>query len=141
MNARHVAGDVLQPLQFEVREYEGTPGDSSHITRNESGLIPTAAIAHLHGVEGEVPGEHPNRQGERWERLKSDIAANGIRNPVFVTVDPGQDPKISEGNSRRDIAVEFGHSHVPVHIRYFGHAERQGTVFDRWQRQQVEAGQ
>jgi hypothetical protein len=41
-----------------------------------------------------------------------------------------KDPVISEGNHRRDAAVELGHSHVPVEIRYFGHAEQTHKGWD-----------
>ena len=115
---------------LEVHDYEGRTGDPSHITRSEKGMIPTSAIAGLEGVKGEKPGEHRNRQGERWEEFKRDIAENGIRNPLFITRDYGEEPKISEGNHRRDVAVELGLSHVPAEIRYFGHAERQGLVHE-----------
>jgi 8-oxo-dGTP pyrophosphatase MutT (NUDIX family)/2'-5' RNA ligase len=114
-----------------VKEYEGTTGDPSHITRSEDGWLPTSAVAHLPGARGEVPGGHRNRQGEKWDSFKSDIAANGIREPIFITVDHGKQPVISEGNHRRDAAVELGHSHVPVEVRYYGHAEQQGTVQSR----------
>lgn len=116
----------LQPLQFT--EYEGTEGNPGHITRTESGMLPTSAVANLRGRSGEVPGEHRNRQGADWDSYKADIAANGIRNPIFITRDHGQEPRISEGNHRRDAAVELEHSHVPVEIRYYGHSERQGLV-------------
>lgn len=121
---------AAQP-QLEATDYEGAVGNRTHITRNEHGLIPTSAVAHLHGAEGEKPGEHRNRQGKDWEDFKADIARNGITDPVFITVDHGQDPVISEGSHRRDAAVELGHTHVPVEIRYYGHAEQQGTVHDR----------
>lgn len=42
---------------------------------------------------------------------------------VFVTVDWGEEPKLSEGNHRRDAAVELGMTHVPAEVRYFGHAQ------------------
>lgn len=120
------ASDHLQPMQFT--EYEGRVGNPNHITRTESGMLPTSAIAGLRGRAGELPGEHRNRQGADWEGFKNDIASNGIRNPIFVTADHGESPKISEGNHRRDAAVELGMSHVPVEIRYYGHAEQQGLV-------------
>jgi 8-oxo-dGTP diphosphatase len=122
---------AAQVPEREVREYEGTVGDPSHITRSEEGLMPTSAVAGLPGNRGERPGEHRNRQGGAWEDFKRDIAANGIRNPIFITVDHGQEPRISEGNHRRDAAVELGLPHVPVEVRYFGHAEREGLVQDR----------
>jgi hypothetical protein len=116
---------------LEVHDYEGTTGDPSHITRSERGMIPVSEISNMRGARGERPGEHRNRQGEKWEDFKRDIAANGITNPVFITVDHGQDPELSEGNHRRDAALELGLTHVPAEIRYYGHAERQGTVSER----------
>ena len=63
-------------------------------------------------------------QGDEWEQFKADIAANGIQTPLFITVDHGEDPVLSEGNHRRDAAVELGLDRVPVEIRFFGHAEQ-----------------
>src|SRR6185437_3406275 len=117
--------------QMDVRDYEGATGNRAHITRTESGQLPTAAVAGLHGAEGERPGEHRNWQGPDWEDFKADIAEHGIQNPVFITVDHGKDPVISEGNHRRDAAVELGHTHIPAEVRYYGHAEQQGTVTGR----------
>jgi hypothetical protein len=116
---------------LDVREYEGRVGDPTHITRSERGLIPTSAVAAMRGAKGELPGAHANRQGKRWEEFKRRIAEEGIQHPVFITVDYGEDPKLSEGNHRRDAAVELGLPYVPAEIRYFGHAEYQGSVLDR----------
>lgn len=122
---------VPGPQYHTVQDWEGTAGNSGHITRSEQGLIPTAVVAGLHGARGETPGEHRNRQGPEWEDYKNDIRANGITSPLFITVDWNQDPKISEGNHRRDAAVELGLPHVPAEIRYFGRAEQQGSVHER----------
>lgn len=117
-NAHFAAG-----FQGENYDYEGEAGNPSHITRNLHGTLPTSAVKHLYGARGERPGEHRNRQGERWEHFKADIAEHGIQSPIFVTVDE-HGPQISEGNHRRDAAVELGLSRVPVQVRYFGHSER-----------------
>jgi 8-oxo-dGTP diphosphatase len=120
---------------MQVHEYEGTTGNNNHITRTEYGWVPTAAVAHLEGVSGERPGSSPwHRTGQDWEDFKHKIDTEGIRDHVFITVDHGHAPKISEGNQRRDAAVELGHSHVPVEINYYGHAEHQGTVEERMNR-------
>jgi hypothetical protein len=113
--------------QFEgvTTDYEGEEGNRSHITRTQYGTLPTHVVAGLRGASGEQPGEHRNRQGERWESFKNDIATHGIRDSLFITVDHGHAPRLSEGNHRRDAALELGLPHVPVEIRYFGHAERQ----------------
>lgn len=103
---------------------EGRVGDRQHITRRQTGWIPTSAIANMPGVKGEVPGEHRNKRGADWEKFKGDIAKNGIKKPVFITMDHGEEPKMSEGNHRRDAAVELGMTHVPFEATFFGHAER-----------------
>ena len=117
---------TLNPHQFgmEVKDYEGRVGERSHITRTAHGMVPMSAVREMHGVKGEVPGEHRNRQGEKWESFKDDVAERGIEDPIFITVDPGEHPKISEGSHRRDAAHELGHAAVPAEIRWFGHAER-----------------
>lgn len=108
----------------QVVSYEGEVGNDQHITRVASGRLPIAAVARLAGARGERPGEHTTRSPERFTQLKDDIAANGIKSPLFITVDHGKDPVIAEGNNRRDAALALGHSHVPVEVRYFGRAER-----------------
>lgn len=112
--------------QFEgvTEDYEGEPGNRTHITRNQRGTLPTSALAEMPGARGEVPGEHRNRTGGRWESFKNDISTNGIQSPLFIMVDPGQPPRLAEGNHRRDAAVELGMKRVPVHVRYFGQAEK-----------------
>jgi hypothetical protein len=54
-----------------------------------------------------------------------------VQRPIFITVNHGEQPKISEGNNRRDAAVATGQKTVPVEINYFGHAEQQGSVAER----------
>jgi hypothetical protein len=99
-------------------------------------MMPTAAIAHLMGARGEAPGEHAHFAGDKWAAFKNDIAARGIEHQIFITVDHGEEPKNSERNNRRDAAVELGIPMCPWRYRYFGHAERAGSVLERWQRQQ-----
>ena len=126
---------------LRAEDYKGTTGNNFHITRNEYGMIPTSVIARMPGVRGEVPGEHRNMDdADEWPEFKEDIARNGIREPVFITVNHGEEPKLSEGNHRRDAAVALGISHVPAEIRYFGHAEHQGTVLERAGHHEAAAG-
>ena len=117
--------------KWTTESYEGEVGNRNHITQVERGLIPTSAIASLQGAAGEKPGEHRNRQGADWDSFKEDIAANGVKEPLFITVDHGKAPVISEGNHRRDAAVDLGLPRVPVEIKYYGHAEQEGSVSDR----------
>ena len=106
----------------------GEEGNHTHGTMEEEGTIPTSYIANMPGKMDEVPGEHRNRHGQQWEDFKADIAKNGIHDPIFITVDWNDRPYISEGNHRRDAAVELGMEEVPVTVRYFGCAEKQGRV-------------
>jgi hypothetical protein len=122
----------LQPLQFETTgSWEGTEGNPRHITRRDEGFIPVSWVAHMHGREGELPGEHRNKQGTDWDRFKGDVAEHGVREPIHVMVDYYHEPRLSEGSHRRDAAVELGHTHIPAEVVYYGHAERQGTLQDR----------
>lgn len=116
-------------MALETKNYEGEYGNRSHITRVQTGTVPTSAVANLMGARGEVPGEHRNRLDDRWDEFKSDIHQNGIREPIFITVDPGESPVISEGNHRRDAAVELGLHEIPAEIRYYGHSERDQPHF------------
>lgn len=118
-------------MTLTQRYYEGTPGNRQHITLVEKGTIPPQALAGYHGVKGEVRHAHANRQGAAWDGFLADVRANGVREPIFVTVDPHRAPEISEGNHRLDAALEAGRSSIPVEIRYYGHAEREGTVLER----------
>jgi hypothetical protein len=113
------------------KDYEGKTGRYDHITRNESGTIPTDAIKFMLGASGEKPFDHRMYKGDDWEKFKADIAKNGIKEPIFITVDYDGTPVIAEGNHRRDAAVELGMKEVPVEVRYFGNAQQQGTIAER----------
>lgn len=121
---------TLNPHQFPREGLEtawsepGTYGNRTHITHEDRGHLPIEAVANMLGASGEMPGEHRNRKGPAWDEFKNDIATNGIQHPIFITKDPGEEPKLSEGNHRRDAALELGHAQIPVQIRYYGHAER-----------------
>ena len=115
----------------EVKDYYGEDGNGRHITRDVMTTLPTSMVARMPGQSGEIPGDHRNRKGERWDEFLADISANGIQSPIFIIEDWDQNPVISEGNHRRDAAVELGMPEVPVQIRYFGNAQNQGSVFER----------
>lgn len=114
---------------LKVREFSGTKGKRSHITRTEEGLIPTQAIKHLQGESGEIRGQHRNKHNLEWENFKQDIKQNGIKNPILILKDPDEQPVISEGNHRLDAAIELGLEYVPVDIRYFGKSEEEGLAY------------
>lgn len=113
----------------DVRDFEGETGNSNHITRKVYGHVSVDAVRNLRGVKGEVPGEHRNMSGDRWESFKSDVRDRGVQQPIFITHDYGEEPKISEGNHRRDAAVAAGHSTIPAEINYYGHAEQHDQLF------------
>jgi hypothetical protein len=119
--------EYRQPLHTAFSE-PGTPGNDTHITRSDKGMIPISVVANMPGAEGEMPGAHRNRKGEQWEEFKANIAENGLQNPLFIMVD-SKGTRLSEGNHRRDAAVELGLPEVPVEIRYFGHTEREHEVY------------
>ena len=83
-------------------------------------VIDTALIADLPGTRGELPGSHRKRHGAEWEAFKQDIAANGIREPIRITMVNGVPRHIDSGTHRRDAAVELGLDEVPVFICYGG---------------------
>jgi hypothetical protein len=120
------AAEHLSDGQFSLttKDYEGRVGDPSHMTRKQQGWVPTSFVANMPGERGEEPGAHRNKQGEKWETFKNDIATRGIQEPLHINVDVGKPVRLYEGNHRRDAAVELGQSHVPITIQYFGHAER-----------------
>lgn len=124
LNARITAA---RTPHLETHDYEGVAGNPRHITRTQRGTVPTRAIAKMDGASGERPGKHARRQGQDWQDFVDDVRANGVQKPIFITVDD-KGPRISEGNHRRDAAVEAGLARVPVEIRYFGHAERDTPV-------------
>lgn len=121
---------TIQPLS-SVRDYPGEVGNDQHLTRIETGNIPLKSIANLIGARGEKPGEHRNKMGKDWAEFVADIKANGVKEPIFITVDYNDNPKISEGNHRRDAAIEAGLDSVPVEIKYYGRSEQQGSVTNR----------
>lgn len=116
--------------EVEKQSYwAGQKGNNTHLTGRVYGRVPIEAVASMRGARGEVPGEHRNKQGEKWDAFKSDIAERGIQHPIFITHDRGSGPRLSEGNHRRDVAMELGHTHVPVEVAYSGHAERGDYLF------------
>lgn len=116
---------LARTAALTTKQYEGEVGNREHITQNGQGTLPIDVVRNMPGVKGERPGEHRNRQGQAWDDFLTDIQENGIREPIFITVDHDDVPRISEGNHRRDAAVELGLDEVPVEVRWFGHAEQQ----------------
>lgn len=113
-----------QCAKLNVHDYPGKEGDRTHITRVETGTIETAKITHLQGASGEKRGEHRNKTGKDWIDFKRSVFEEGIKEPIFITQDYGEEAVVSEGNHRLDAALELGLVQVPVEIRYFGHAEK-----------------
>jgi hypothetical protein len=125
-------------LEVAFREH-GAYGNNTHITMEEKGTIPIEVVANMLGQSGEIPGDHRNMKGEEWEEFKADLTANGMHYGIFIVVEVGEPIRVWEGNHRRDAAVELGWDEIPVQIRYFGHAEQDGTLMERWERGGIRA--
>lgn len=130
------AEGLLKRANLTVREFEGEEGDKGHLTRVEEGEVRLLNIMRLKGSRGEK--REWQRRGDQWffgnyteadwKAFLEDIRVNGIKEPIFITKDWGQEAVISEGNHRLQAAIQLRLRKVPVEIRYFGHSERQGLV-------------
>jgi len=124
-------GRGAKAADLKTQKWEGEFGRGDHLTAEQKGTIPVESLRPFRGARDEVRGAHVRREGAEWDEFKADISERGMTDPIFVTVEPNQLPRISEGNHRLDAAVELGMDEVPVEIRYFGKAEDQGSVADR----------
>ena len=117
-----------------VRENEGRYQENKHLTRVETGTIPTIVAVQLAGKKGERHEWHTrggeryfgNYPEERWNAFVEDIRERGIVEPVFIVVEwVGDRPKafVYEGNHRIAAAVQADIDDIPVEVRYWGHAE------------------
>ncbi|MDF2533914.1 MAG: hypothetical protein K0R18_71 [Bacillales bacterium] len=120
--------------------YEAGPTTTTAIQQGE---IDLADILDLPGRNGEQrqwekwtnpkDGQTYNYFGDyredKWNRFLEDIKANGIQNPLHVVVEKDGTAKISEGNHRREAAIQLGLTSVPVEIQYMGNSQRQVSRF------------
>ena len=114
-------------VQYE-QEYNGQTGSTRHITMNQDAWVPISTLLTLKGVMGEVrefdaDGRFGNYSKEQWAAFLADISTNGITEPVFITVDYGKRPEVSEGNHRIQALRQLGYKYAPCQIRYFGNAQ------------------
>ncbi|MNJ90255.1 ParB-like nuclease domain protein [compost metagenome] len=121
-------------------EYEA---DSSTTTCLQQGEIDLSDILDLPGRNGEVrkweewtnpkDGVTYNFFGkyreERWNEFLEDIKQNGITSPIQIRVEKDGTTTISEGNHRREAAIQLGLTSVPVEIQYMGNSQRQVSRF------------
>jgi len=56
---------------------------------------------------------------ERYEKLKADIAENGMKEPLIVYFGENGVVKIGEGNHRHEIAMDLGIPKVPVRFVFW----------------------
>lgn len=118
----------------DERTYNGTTGQRRHITMNQDVWMPIAVAESLKGVMNEKrafddKGNFGNYTKEEWAKLLEDIKENGLEHPIFITVDYGGKPEISEGNHRIQALKQLGYKWIPAQIRYFGNAQEQ-TLYD-----------
>lgn len=110
------------------QDFIGEVGNDTHITRTETGMADPQSLLDLSGAKGEIRGQHVRRQGVEWQEFVKDIQTNGVKEPIFITVD-SKGSLLSEGNHRLDAAIEAGLKEIPVEIRYFGHSEQNTRSF------------
>jgi hypothetical protein len=125
--------DTRYGADLVYTNYTGEVGNSRHVTRREYGDIPLAAITTFRGMMGENPHDHYDASPPlRWAEFLCNVEDVGILSPIFVNVGWCRAPGINEGNHRTEAARVLGLKTVPIEIAYFGHAEDQGTVMDRY---------
>ncbi|KVO15209.1 hypothetical protein [Burkholderia ubonensis] len=116
--------------------YKGEFGNKRHLTRKEIVIIPVSALAHMRGARGERRGFTVDESGRQWfgnyeatewEKFKTDLAQNGMSEPVTINIDVGEEVCIYEGNHRVQAALQSGWNVIAADIRYYGGAE---TTFD-----------
>jgi len=118
---------------IEYKRWEGEIGNSRHLTRKEVVRIPVAALLDLSAVRGERRVFYRDAQAklerfgnytlERWQRFVEELCSDGMEEPVTLTVDFGQQPKIYEGNHRIQAAAQRDWQTICAEIKYYGRAE------------------
>ena len=145
-NVRIVVHKAPEPGIREVEEWEGEEGNDSHLTRKEKGHLDPRQLASIPGKKGEqsylkhhrgelFPGGVAEGQEwwgkypiAKWRAFVEDVSRRGVVDPVLIISDPDVGPRVYEGNHRISAAVAAGLKSIPVEVRYFGHAEKQGLV-------------
>lgn len=121
------------PIFFKL--YDGQIKNHNHVTCQFETNLPIEYCSLLKGSRDEKRvlwkrnnewwfGNYPLKD---WEELLIDIAENGIKHPIFITIDYGKYPVVNEGNHRIEAAnLLFKHNRmdtIPCEIRFFGRAE------------------
>lgn len=135
---------VASSGHLEAEEYDGIRGRKGHMTRWEQGEIPTSAALKISPPKGyhgrrewnvrdgkRYFGSYPE---ERWNEFLDDVRRNGIKTPLWIQQDPGEEAQIMEGNHRVQAAAQLGLPTVPVTIKYYGLSEEEGLVAPRVRR-------
>lgn len=111
-------------------------GSNRHTTANMDGWMDPELLVEVPGDRGEHRLFEKRRWGpgrydeDRWERFVDDVERNGVRDAVFLIVEPDHGSsyhakvKVSEGNHRIRAAYQAGLDRIPVQVRFFGHTER-----------------
>ena len=121
----------ISKVKEYIKLYDGESGNSKHITVNMEANLPISYLESLQGVMGEKRDFRRTSHGimfgnysiENWIKFLNDIATNGIKNPIFITVDYNNYPEISEGNHRIQAAKQLKLETIPCEVRFFGKAE------------------
>lgn len=125
-------GNESPAILYEAN-YRGEVGNTRHMTRRETVLIPVIALASMSGARGERreftsvrdSGEMKfgNYSLAEWDKFKADLAKKGMDEPVTINIDCGKEVCIYEGNHRVQAALQNGWKVIAADIRYFGQAE------------------
>jgi hypothetical protein len=125
----------------EVRLDEGPSGweaGAYDVTCMKQGEIKIDALKGIPGANGENRQWHKrdgkeyfgNYSKEEWEEFKNDLEQNGMKYPIFITVDKDGTILMSEGNHRMEAAKQLEWDSVPVEIKYFGNSQQDVHKFD-----------
>jgi len=134
-----------QPIQEEIKFYDGKVGQSNHITCEAKINLPLDYVKTLKGEVGEVREWHiinlpkknvpfymfGNYGIDEWYEFIKDIAENGLKWPIFITVDWNERPKINEGNHRVQAFSQLKLTTIPCNVRFFGKAEDTLELIDK----------
>jgi hypothetical protein len=128
----HLAKKNVRTIKEKFERHSGTEGNNRHITGEMYTNLPTEYCLKLSGVMGEDRKWHKHSSGmwlfgnytiEKWYEFLKSIAEDGLKWPIFITVDYKDRPKINEGNHRVQAFEQLKIETIPANIRFFGKAE------------------
>lgn len=115
-------------------------GSQYTLTQIREGFVPTSFISKIPGLNNEkrnwkersgvnMFGNYPEKD---WLAFLQNIREQGILEPLLIFVEENGDILISEGNHRKEAAIQLGFKEVPVEIRYFANSQESVFTFDKY---------